>query len=191
MTTASRRADALSDVEMVGYKLRSRKASDTPAPAKTMTSWNKPNGISVSHCEEVEGSQSASRWLVQHGTDGRDDPDGRRVTVQRDELDGRPFAALNGGPQFTFSEAVSLQLFVHDQAELDRLWDGLLADGGQESQCGWLKDRYGFSWQTVPVKMGEWMTGPNADAVFKTMMPMRKLDMAALEAASNGSAPVS
>jgi len=112
---------------------------------------------------------------------------GQVMTVEF-ELDGKPFLGLNGGPHFTFSEAISFQIFVPDQAELDRYWDALLAGGGRESQCGWLKDRFGLSWQVIPEKMGQLMSGPAGDRVAAAMMQMVKLDIAKLEAAAAGSA---
>ena len=83
----------------------------------------------------------------------RENPGGRPVgsvlTIEI-SLDGRPYTLLNGGPMFPFTEAISLQVMCADQAEIDHYWDGLTADGGQESMCGWLKDRFGVSWQVVP-----------------------------------------
>jgi len=105
------------------------------------------------------------------------------------ELDGKPFTGLNGGPNFTFSEAISFQIEVDTQAEVDRYWNALLADGGVESQCGWLKDRFGLSWQVVPVQLGRLMAGPDkaaAGRVAAAMMQMVKLDIAKLEAAAAG-----
>lgn len=105
------------------------------------------------------------------------------------ELDGKPFTGLNGGPEFTFSEAISFQVEVETQAELDRYWDALLADGGTESQCGWLKDRFGLSWQVAPKRLAELMGGPDraaANRVAAAMMQMVKLDIARLEAAAAG-----
>lgn len=105
------------------------------------------------------------------------------------ELDGKPFTGLNGGPEFTFSEAISFQVEVETQAELDRYWDALLADGGTESQCGWLKDRFGLSWQVAPKRLAELMGGPDraaANRVAAAMMQMVKLDIAKLEAAAAG-----
>jgi predicted 3-demethylubiquinone-9 3-methyltransferase (glyoxalase superfamily) len=111
---------------------------------------------------------------------------GQVMTVEF-ELDGVPFVGLNGGPHFQFSEAVSFQIMVKDQAELDHYWNGLIAGGGQESQCGWLKDRFGVSWQVVPARMGEWMKNPKTGAkVAAAFMPMKKLDIATLEAAAAG-----
>jgi predicted 3-demethylubiquinone-9 3-methyltransferase (glyoxalase superfamily) len=105
------------------------------------------------------------------------------------ELDGKPFTALNGGPEFKFNEAISFQVDVQDQAELDRYWAALLADGGQESVCGWLKDRFGVSWQVVPAQMAKLMANPDraaAGRVAAAMMQMGKLDIAKLEAAAAG-----
>jgi predicted 3-demethylubiquinone-9 3-methyltransferase (glyoxalase superfamily) len=105
------------------------------------------------------------------------------------ELDGKPFTGLNGGPDFKFSEAVSFQIEVDDQDTLDRYWNGLLAGGGVESQCGWLKDRFGLSWQVVPVHLSKLMSGPDraaAGRVADAMMQMAKLDIARLEAAAAG-----
>jgi predicted 3-demethylubiquinone-9 3-methyltransferase (glyoxalase superfamily) len=103
------------------------------------------------------------------------------------ELDGKPFTALNGGPHFKFNEAVSFVVHCKDQAEVDHYWDGLLANGGEPSQCGWLKDRYGLSWQITPDRLLELTTGPDkarAQRVFAAMMKMVKIDIAALEAAA-------
>ena len=104
-------------------------------------------------------------------------------------LDGSPFTAINGGPQFTFDEAVSFLITCKDQAEVDHYWDALLAGGGQESQCGWLKDRYGLSWQVVPTGMEEALNQPDqekAQAAMRAMLGMKKLDVAALRAAADG-----
>jgi len=97
--------------------------------------------------------------------------------------------ALNGGPMFKQSEATSIVVQCADQAEIDRLWSALTADGGKESMCGWLKDRFGVSWQIVPARMGEWMGGSDpavAGRVGAAFMGMRKLDIAALEKAARG-----
>jgi predicted 3-demethylubiquinone-9 3-methyltransferase (glyoxalase superfamily) len=104
------------------------------------------------------------------------------------QLDGRPFAALNGGPDFSFSEAVSLMVECEDQEEVDRYWDAFVGGGGQESECGWCKDRYGFSWQVVPKRLQELLGDPDpgrAQRAMAAMMQMRKIDVAALEAAAD------
>lgn len=114
-------------------------------------------------------------------------PAGTVLTVSF-ELDGQPFLALNAGPEHAFTPAVSLQVPCRDQAEIDRYWDALLADGGVESWCGWLQDRFGFSWQVVPERpifRGE--DGPEANArVNAALRQMHKLDLAALDAARRG-----
>ncbi|MFZ5718848.1 MAG: VOC family protein [Pseudomonadota bacterium] len=113
---------------------------------------------------------------------------GEVLTVEF-ELDGKAFTGLNGGPDFRFSEAISFQIEVSEQAELDRYWNALLADGGKESQCGWLKDRFGLSWQVVPVQLAQLMSDPDkakAGRVAAAMMQMVKLDIAGLEAAAAG-----
>jgi len=115
-------------------------------------------------------------------------PAGTVMTVEF-ELDGFPIVGLNGGPEFQFSEAVSFQIDCADQAEVDRYWAALLADGGKESVCGWLKDRFGFSWQVVPRRLAELMTDPDPQVVRRVtaaMLKMVKLDVAALEAAAAG-----
>jgi len=124
---------------------------------------------------------------VRYGPGGRG-PEGQVMTVEF-ELDGRPMVALNGGPYFKFTEAVSFQVACEDQAELDRLWDALLADGGKASQCGWLKDRFGLSWQITPRIMGELMSDPDPEAARRTtqaMLKMVKLDIAELQRAHDG-----
>ncbi|MFI7481449.1 VOC family protein [Kocuria sp. M1R5S2] len=106
------------------------------------------------------------------------------------ELDGHPFTALNGGPEFSFTEAVSFQIDCADQAEVDRYWDALTADGGQEDMCGWLKDKYGLSWQVVPRRLVELLADPDperAQRAMAAMMPMRKIIVADLEAAADAS----
>lgn len=105
------------------------------------------------------------------------------------ELDGQAFTGLNGGPHFKFTEAVSFVVRCRDQAQVDRYWDALLADGGKESQCGWLKDRYGLSWQIVPEELLQLIADPDeakAGRVMAAMMQMIKLDIAELRAAAEG-----
>jgi predicted 3-demethylubiquinone-9 3-methyltransferase (glyoxalase superfamily) len=110
------------------------------------------------------------------------------VMVATFELDGREFMGLNGGPKFKFTEAVSLVVHCEDQAEIDYCWEKLTADGGEESQCGWLKDKFGLSWQIVPSIIGELMTGDPAKAnrVMQAVMPMKKLDIQKMKDAYDG-----
>lgn len=101
------------------------------------------------------------------------------------ELDGRRFQALNGGPMFQFSEAISFSIVCEDQAEVDHYWN-TLTDGGEESHCGWLKDRYGVSWQVVPRRLFELLRDPDrerAGQAMHRMLQMGKIDVAELEAA--------
>jgi predicted 3-demethylubiquinone-9 3-methyltransferase (glyoxalase superfamily) len=102
------------------------------------------------------------------------------------ELDGRPFTALNGGPLFQFTEAVSFQVHCDTQQEVDHYWDALSAGGDPAArQCGWLKDRYGVSWQVVPSVLPRLLSDPaKAERVLGALMGMEKLDIAALEAAA-------
>ena len=103
-------------------------------------------------------------------------------------LAGRTFLGLNGGPQFPQSEAVSFMIYTDDQAETDRLWNAIVGNGGQESQCGWCKDRWGVSWQITPRRLMAFHTDPDparAKAAFAAMMTMKKIDIAALEAAAD------
>lgn len=101
------------------------------------------------------------------------------------ELAGQPFVAMNGGPVFRFTEAVSFQVMCDSQEQIDHYWERL-GDGGNPAarQCGWLKDRYGLSWQVVPTEIVTMMTGPRSDAVMAALLPMKKLDLAALRAAA-------
>lgn len=101
-------------------------------------------------------------------------------------LAGTPYQAINGGPHFQLSEAVSISVGTEDQEETDRLWQAITADGGSESQCGWCKDRFGLSWQIVPKRAVELFSGPQASKVWPVLMTMRKIDIAALEAAAAG-----
>ncbi len=104
-------------------------------------------------------------------------------------LEGQEFMALNGGPQFKFTEAVSFFVSCETQDEVDHYWNALTANGGQESQCGWLKDPYGLSWQIVPTALGRYMSDPDrakAQRVVQAMLQMKKLDIAALDKAYAG-----
>ncbi len=99
------------------------------------------------------------------------------------ELDGQPFVALNGGPIFTFDEAVSFQIYCDDQNEIDYYWTKLAA-GGEEGPCGWLKDKFGLSWQVTPTRLLEMLTSGDtarADRVMKSFLQMKKFDLAELE----------
>ncbi len=114
-------------------------------------------------------------------------PKGSVMTVAF-ELEGQEFLALNGGPQFRFTEAISLLVTCESQQEIDELWSKLTA-GGQESQCGWLKDRYGLSWQIVPSALPHLLQDPDpakSARVMQAMLQMKKMDLARLERAHRG-----
>ena len=103
------------------------------------------------------------------------------------ELDGRAFIGLNGGPHFQFNEAVSFMIHCKDQEEADHYWYKLTADGGQESQCGWLKDKFGVSWQVTPRRLLELLRDPDrakADRAMQAMLKMKRIDVAELERAA-------
>ncbi len=109
------------------------------------------------------------------------------VMIVEFELDGQRFVGINGGPQFTFDEAVSFQIDCETQDEVDYYWERL-SEGGKEGQCGWLKDRYGLSWQVVPTGMEELFTGPDperANRAMKAMLGMGKIDIEALRNAAD------
>lgn len=100
------------------------------------------------------------------------------------EVEGQRFQGINGGPHHQFSEAVSFFVDAPTQERIDELWQKLTADGGEPGQCGWLKDKFGLSWQIVPPRLGELLSGPSAEPVMQAMLRMQKLVIADLEAAA-------
>src|SRR6185436_16640899 len=133
-----------------------------------------------------------SRVTAVHKAPG-DYPSGKAgdvLTVEFTVL-GQPFVGLNGGPEFSFSEAVSFQVFTETQEETDRYWNAIVGGGGQESVCGWCKDRFGLSWQIVPRALTQAMNDSDTAAAKRAMdamMKMKKIDIAAIEAARAGRA---
>jgi predicted 3-demethylubiquinone-9 3-methyltransferase (glyoxalase superfamily) len=124
---------------------------------------------------------------VTHYTEAGPRPAGTVMTVEF-ELDGQRFVGINGGPQFTFDEAVSFQITCEDQEEIDYFWERL-TEGGEEGPCGWLKDKYGLSWQVVPSGIDEVFADPDperARRAMEAMLKMKKLDIAALRSAADG-----
>jgi len=116
------------------------------------------------------------------------------VMVAKFQIAGQEVTALNGGPRFKFSEAFSFVVSCDSQDEIDDYWRKLTAGGGQESMCGWLKDKFGFSWQIVPANLGKLMGQQDpqrANRVMQALLKMRKLDIATLEQAAEGEVPVS
>jgi predicted 3-demethylubiquinone-9 3-methyltransferase (glyoxalase superfamily) len=124
---------------------------------------------------------------ITHYTEAGPREAGMVLTVEF-ELNGQRFVGINGGPHFTFDEAISFEIDCETQEELDYYWERL-SDGGEEGQCGWLKDRFGVSWQVVPAGMAELFADPDrqrATRAMEAMLKLRKLDLAALEAAADG-----
>jgi predicted 3-demethylubiquinone-9 3-methyltransferase (glyoxalase superfamily) len=117
-------------------------------------------------------------------------PEGTVLSVNF-TLGGRSFTGLNGGPDFKFTEAISLSIDCDDQAEVDRLWETLIENGGEPSVCGWLKDRYGLSWQVIPKQLPEMLSSPDraaAKRAMEAMLKMTKIEVAELERAFAGDA---
>jgi len=115
-------------------------------------------------------------------------PKGTAMTVNF-QLDGQEFIALNGGPMYRFTEAISLLVDCETQEEVDRLWNKLTADGGEESMCGWLKDKFGLSWQIIPSALFQLMSDPDPEKskrVMEAMLQMKKIDVPTLERAHAG-----
>lgn len=134
-------------------------------------------GLPDSHIDSVSNSPA----------DNPSTAEGQELVVEF-TLAGRRYMGINGGPMFPQTEAVSLMILTEDQAETDRLWDAIVGNGGQESQCGWCKDRWGVNWQITPKRLMAFHADPNparARAAFEAMMTMRKIDIAALEAAAD------
>ena len=131
-------------------------------------------------------SSLADNWIAPTETPGNEQ--GSEVLVNF-TIFGRPFIALNGGPQFPHSEAISFQSPCANQSEIDKYWEVLTSNGGQESQCGWLKDKFGVSWQVISSEMGNYLGGPDpegAQRATEAMLGMRKIDLAAMKNAYLG-----
>ena len=132
------------------------------------------------------GSEIADRWIAPTDTPGN---------MQRDEvvinfkIFGQNFIGLNGGPQFPHTEAISFQIPCADQEEVDKYWEILTADGGEEGRCGWLKDKFGVSWQVTPTEMGAYLGGSDAEGrqrATQAMLAMKKIDLAVMKKAYEG-----
>jgi len=131
-------------------------------------------------------SSIADNWIAPTDTPGNKQGEEIVVNFKIFALD---FIALNGGPQFPHSEAVSFQIPCKDQSEIDHYWEILTKDGGQESQCGWLKDKFGVSWQVISAEMNHYLGGPDsagAQRATQAMLGMRKIDLAAMKSAYEG-----
>ena len=155
-------------------------------PKITPNLWFDDNGLEAAefYCSIFPSSKITS--TVPYGEAGPGE-EGKVMLVEF-ELDGQAYTAINGGPMFTFTEAISLLISCETQEEADRYWDAL-TEGGEESQCGWLKDRYGLSWQVFPVEAGAILADPDParrERAMQAMFGMRRLDVAALRAAADG-----
>ena len=142
----------------------------------------------AAHCTAIFPN-SGIHGVTRYGPD-TPGPEGQVMTVDF-SLDGQHYVGLNGGPPFTFSEAISFQIHCADQDEVDHYWTRL-AEGGEEGPCGWLKDRFGVSWQVVPTRLTELMTDPDAgraQRATQAMLGMKKLNVAELERAADTAAP--
>jgi predicted 3-demethylubiquinone-9 3-methyltransferase (glyoxalase superfamily) len=158
-----------------------------------------PNKITPCIWYDVGQARAAAEFYVSlglldsHVDKASDSPNDNPSTKAGEELTvaftlaGMTFLGLNGGPQFPQTEAVSFQIYTDDQAETDRLWDAIVGNGGAESQCGWCKDRWGVNWQITPRRlMAFYDESPaRSKAAFAAMMTMKKIDIAALEAAAD------
>ena len=128
-------------------------------------------------------SSIGTNWIAPTDTPGN--LQGEEIVVDF-VMFGKPFIGLNGGPQFTFSAAISFQIPCADQNEIDRFWELLTKDGGEESQCGWLKDKFGLSWQVISPEMGQYLGGSNsqgAKRATEALLEMRKINLAEMKAA--------
>ena len=138
------------------------------------------------YADTFPDSALEDNWIAPTDTPGN--RQGEEVVVHF-RIFGQPFIGLNGGPQFPHSEAVSFQIPCADQAEIDHYWAALTADGGEESLCGWLKDKFGVSWQVTSPVMEQYLGGSDqagAERATKAMLEMRKIDLAAMERAYFG-----
>jgi len=137
------------------------------------------------YCSIFKNSEMGQ--IVRYGDVGPG-PKGQ-VMIVTFKIEGQEFTALNGGPRFKFDEAISFVINCETQEEMDYYWDSLTADGGQESQCGWLKDKFGLSWQIVPTMIGELMSDKDpekAGRVMQAVMQMKKIDLQKLKDAAAG-----
>jgi predicted 3-demethylubiquinone-9 3-methyltransferase (glyoxalase superfamily) len=169
--------------------MRSSNPQETPMVSKnTVCLWY--DGTAVEAAQFYAATFPDSTVGTIHRAPG-DFPSGQQgdVLVVEFTVMGIPCIGLNGGPMFKHSEAFSFQVATDDQAETDRLWNAIVGNGGQESECGWCKDRWGLSWQITPRALTDAMADPDraaAKRAFDAMMTMRKIDVAAIEAARRG-----
>lgn len=158
--------------------------------AKTLTTclWFNYNGREAAeyYVALFPNSRLNSNWITKADTPGNQ---ANTEVVVNFEIFGQPFIALNGGPMFPHSEAISFQIPCETQADVDFYWDRMIADGGTESNCGWLKDKFGVSWQICPAEMNKYLGGPDPEGsrrATEAMLKMRKIDLEAMRLAYEG-----
>jgi len=157
-------------------------------PTITPFLWFDANGEEAMNFYASIFKDAKTGTVSRYGAEGAEAagvPEGSAMTGSF-ELEGQQFMFLNAGPTFKFNEAISFFVSVDSQEEVDYYWEKLTADGGQESQCGWLKDKFGLSWQIVPKALGQLVGDPDPEKssrVLQAMLKMQKLDIAALQAA--------
>lgn len=158
-------------------------------PAKnTICLWYDKDAEDAAHFYADTFPDSAVQAVHRAPADFPSGKEGDVLTVEFTVL-GIPCLGLNGGPAFQHSEAFSFQVATEDQAETDRYWNAIVGNGGQESQCGWCKDKWGISWQITPVVLTQAIAHPDPEVArraFEAMMPMRKIDVATIEVALKG-----
>jgi predicted 3-demethylubiquinone-9 3-methyltransferase (glyoxalase superfamily) len=176
--------DAVSTNPKETNTMPTTKSAQAPAQKITTFLWFNDNAEEATkfYCSIFPNSKILG---TSHYGDAGPMPKGTVMTVDF-LLNGQRFTALNGGPHFKFTEAISLVAHCEDQEEIDRYWKKLTEDGGQEVECGWLKDKYGLSWQIVPTGLMEMLHDPEkSNRVMKEVMQMKKLDVAKLKQAYN------
>lgn len=157
-------------------------------PKNTICLWYEGGAEDAAHFYAATFPNSSVGTVTRAPSDFPSGKAGSVLTVTFTVL-GIPCLGLNGGPRYKHSEAFSFQVATEDQEETDRYWNAIVGNGGQESRCGWCKDKWGISWQITPVVLTRAMTDPDraaAKRVFEAMMPMTKIDVAAIEAARRG-----
>ena len=156
-------------------------------PKNTICLWYDKDGLDAARFYAATFPDSKVTAVHKAPSDFPGGKKGDVLTVEFTVL-GRPFVGLNGGPNFKANEAVSFMILTDDQGETDRYWNAIVGNGGQESECGWCKDRWGLSWQITPRTLTEAMAAGGAEAqrAFEAMMTMKKIDVAKIEAARRG-----
>lgn len=167
--------------------LRSRFCQNHPMPI-SICLWfnNQAEEAAEFYCSTIRNSRILAKVPASPGTPGVASGD---ILLVKFLLDGTEFTALNGGPKFAHTEAFSIEVACESQQEVDRYWEQLVVNGGQHSQCGWLKDRFGVSWQITPTDMGQYLGGTDAEGrqrAMAAMLTMQKIDLDGLRRAYEG-----